>query len=102
MTYDLGTALSLTSSALAVAVVLTSGHGRGDGSEGGDGSEDGLELHFEVVESGVAEELKELERVVERVEWSGVDEWIDDGKEEENDAIRAVLYTFRGERDELV
>lgn len=47
-TYDLRTALSLAGSTLAVAVVLTSGHGRSDGSEGGKGSEDGLELHFEV------------------------------------------------------
>ncbi len=72
-TYDLGTALSLAGSALAVAVVLTGGHGRSDGSEGGDGSEDGLELHFEVWRVWVAEELKWLERVVE--EWSGV-EWM--------------------------
>ena len=51
-TYDLGTALSGTSGALAVSVGLTSGHGRGDGSEGSDSGEDGLELHFERVDWG--------------------------------------------------
>ena len=49
-TYDLRTALSGTSGALAVTVLLgAGGHGRGDGGEGGDSGEDGLELHFERV-----------------------------------------------------
>lgn len=52
-TYDLGTALSGTSGALAVAVgLLGVGEGRSDGGEGGNSGEDGLELHFECVEWG--------------------------------------------------
>lgn len=44
---DLRTALGDTGGALAVAVVLASREGRGDGGEGGNSGEDGLELHFE-------------------------------------------------------
>lgn len=68
-TYDLRTALSLAGSTLAVAVVLgrrdrgSLGESRGDGGEGSNSNEDGLELHFESVGLGQAEELKRVGRV---------------------------------------
>lgn len=47
-TYHLGTALSGTSGALTVAIgLMGGGESRGDGGQGGNSGQDGLELHFE-------------------------------------------------------